>query len=219
MSRAKLLIAACFAVLALSALTVATASAAEGWDVAGTALPTNSKAAIKSPANVGQKGLLEVALGEGTITIKCEANTVSITGGALVGPTGIEATSVGFEECFVVNNETCNLGQTTINTVPIHGVAKLDPASPLNTLILVLPKTKNTFATILFIGNTCALKGVQPVTGDVDLLVDAGVHATTVHLVLVSSLPKSLKVGNSEASLHKLDADVQLVSGSTWNFL
>jgi hypothetical protein len=212
MSRSKLLVAACFTVFALSALASATASAGE-WMVNGTKL--TGSAAILSTALVLSEGRLFVP---NVLSIKCKAHEVGITGGKIIAPDGVLATSINFKECAVTEgNPTCELATKTISTVPVNGLALLE--GTLNTYIHISPETKAAFATIKFSGETCALLGVQPVTGNASLLIHEGFDERALHLTLAFSLPKSLKVGSSEALLEGLSADVRLESNQNWSFL
>ncbi len=212
MSRGRLLLAACLAVFAVSA--VASASASAVWDVNGTLLVGSAQ--IASPAKVLEHGKLEIPAVP--INVECTSTELGLTEAFIVHPDELRASSVTFKEC--VATAPCSIGnEKTISTLAIHGLAELD--GPLNTLIKLLPLPSKTFAVIKFEGSSCALLGNQPVTASgaiVDLLIHEGVHPRVLHLVLAFSLP-GLKVGSDEATLKGLDFDAQLVSGKTWNFL
>lgn len=213
MSKVKLFVAVCAAACMLSALA-STVAYAE-WDVGGAKLV--GSAAIATTAAVGSSGqLLVPATG---VTITCTANVLGINGGRLIAPAGILASSIVFQQCANVGESGCTLATKTIGTVPVHGVASLEGA--LNTYILVLPETKNTFATIAFTtAEPCAFAGTtQPVTGDASLLIHNGIHPAVTQLVLAFSLKGALKLGSGEALLENADALIQLASGATWNFL
>jgi hypothetical protein len=218
MSRAKLLVVACFAVFGLVALASGSASAAEGWDVNGTLL--SGTTALASTALVLQEGVLKIEAGE-TVEIKCKAHELLINEGVLKSPDGLLAKDVTFHGCETVGPSAaqCTIPDLIL-TVPVHGLASLE--GPLNTLIKVLPQTKVTFSTIKFdnaTGGACALLGVQPVTGGVDLLIHEGFDPATLHRVLAFSLTGGLKVGSSNAVLEGLEADLKLASGLRWNYL
>ncbi len=217
MSRAKLVFAACFAVFAFSGLVAAQAFAGGEWDVNGE--PLHGTAALANAALVLKPGVLKID-NASPVEIECLAHEILINEGVLISPDGILAKSITFHECSVIlGNPTCILGSSLITTVPIHGLAHLDEGGRLNTLILILPETKTTFATIKFEGENCALLGVQPVTGGVHLLIDEGYLPKELHLVLAVTLKGGLKVGSSEALLTGLDADIRLQSGALWRFL
>jgi hypothetical protein len=210
MSRAKLIVTACFAIFALGALTAATASAGE-WDVGGSKLVGSEP--IKSPAKVLAHGKLVVdAAG---VTVECTSKELGIEGGEIVAPEEVRAKSLEFKEC--TTSEPCKLQEENIKTLALHGKAELD--GTLGTLVKVLPLPSKTFAVIHFLGETCALLGFQPVTGTADLLAPSGRDPAVLQLVNAFSLPGSLKVGSNEALLSGLSGDIQLVSGKTWNFL
>lgn len=221
MSKAKLLIAASFAVFAFSAVAATTASAAEGdWDVNGTLLV--GTAALANTALVLSFGRL-VASG---VEIQCKAHEIEIKNGFIRSPDEILAESLVFHSCKVINEGTtnCKLSEETISTQPIHGLAELDTkGNPLNTLILILPLPSKTFTVLNFTGETCALLGNQPVTAAknpaIDLLIHHGGVPLLLHLVLAFSLPESLRVGSSEAKLLEVDADIKLANNQTWAFL
>jgi len=78
---------------------------------------------------------------------------------------------------------------------PTHVHPLLDLPGSLNAYILLLPKTKTTFATIKFLGASCALLGTQPITGEASLLVHGALHEVLLHLVLAITLKGALKVG------------------------
>ncbi len=213
MSRAKLIATTCFAVFALGALMATTASAGE-WDVGGTKLV--GSAAIQSPAKVLQKGELKVATGE--LVIKCESTELGIENGEIVAPDEVRAKSLTFKECKVTKGSPpCSLEEETIKTLALHGLAELDGS--LGTLIKVLPLPSKTFAALHFLGATCALLGIQAVTGTADLLAPSGKDPAVLQSVNAFSLKGGLKVGSSEAELVGLSGDVQLASTKTWNFL
>ncbi len=211
MPKFRLIIAACLATFAVGAVASATALAGE-WDVNGAKL--SGSAALAAKATVLEHGKLEVKQAE--TKIECVSAELGLSGAKLVAPDGVEATSVTFKECSTKETGGCSV-PTTIGTVPVDGLASLD--GTLNTLILVLPKTKAAFATIAFSGTLCALAGTQPVTGHVDILIHEGRDPRVVHLGLVFSLPGGLKVGSDEASLEGLKGDLELESKQTWNFL
>lgn len=211
MSRVKLIVTAGLVVFTLGALMSATASAGE-WDVGGTKLV--GSAAIKSPAKVLKTGDFKVPLFG--VTIKCESSELGIEGGEIVAPDEARAKSLTFKECKVTEGP-CSLEEETIKTLALHGLAELD--GTLGTLVKVLPLPSKTFAALHFLGETCSLLGIQPVTGTADLLAPSGKDPAVLQLVNAFSLPGSLKVGSDEAELLGLSGDVQLASGKTWNFL
>jgi hypothetical protein len=211
MSKAKLLIAACFAMFVVGGIASATASAGS-WDVNGKEI--TASVALASTALVLTTGKLSVPAANTEIV--CKGHELLINEGKLLPPDGILAKDLTFHECSTENTGGCSIGPLIL-TVAIHGLAHLE--GTLNTLILILPETKNTFASVPFTGELCALTGTQPITGGVDLLIHEGKDPATRHLVLAFSLPGKLKVGSDEAELVGLSGDLELASKETWNFL
>jgi hypothetical protein len=214
MSRAKLFFAACFAVCALSAV-VSTAAFAGEWDVNNTKLV--GTAALASTALVLKSGKLLVKAGGEPFSIVCKGHEVGLKKGMLVAGDTAQVESITFHECAIEESATCKLSQALIETVPLSALAHLD--GTLNTLILVTPKTKSTFATIKFEGETCALLGTASVTGGIHILFHEGADPRAVHIGLVFSLEGALKIGATEAKLEGLVTHLSLASGQTWNFL
>jgi hypothetical protein len=78
-------------------------------------------------------------------------------------------------------------------------------------------KTKTTLATIGYVGESCALSGVQPVTGKFVMLAPMAQVEATSHLAKATSA-SSLKSGSSAAML-TVSALLKLASGEPWSFL
>lgn len=201
--------------LGLSLLTTANQTrhlTGGSWDVNGT--PLVGAAALAGTIKVLEHGSLIVHIAG--VRIECLSQELGIEGGEIVAPDEVRAKSLEFKECAATEGP-CTLQETVIKTLALHGLAELDGA--LGTLIKILPLPSKTFAAVNFLGTTCALAGVQPVTGTVDLLAPSGKDPAILQLVRVFSLPGSLKVGSDEALLTGLEGDVQLASGQPWNFL
>jgi hypothetical protein len=198
-------------VLKLELLTTANEvrAALGGWDVNGTLL--FGTAALLNNLLVLAHGELIAA---GTKVV-CTGATVGITAGELVAPDEIRAQDLTFSNCTAT--APCTLASETILTLPVHGLAVLD--GPLNTAVSLLPLPGNTFTVLSFLGETCALKGAQLVTGTLGLLIHQGFDPAALHLVLLSAPLGSLKVGPSPAAFLGFDGDLRLASGQTWNFL
>jgi hypothetical protein len=215
MSRVRLIIAVCCGIMACSALTSTAAFAGGQWDVNGTALsgttPILSFALVLSPGRFFIHGF--------GLSIVCRGSQVSFNEGLLKAPDGVSVKDLTFNECKIEESESCTLSNGKLLSVPIHGLAYLDNGERLNTTILLLPQTKNTFFTFKFEGENCPFAGVQSVTGGLDLLIDEGYLPAVEHLVLSQILKGELKLGSSEVLLEKLDADMRLASGLPWNFL
>jgi hypothetical protein len=208
MPKAKLLVAACFALFALS--VPATANA--GWVVNGKALAASESKPLATHALVLTTGELKVLTAN--FAIKCQGHEVGIEEGKIIGTNGILVKSITFEGCH--GEGVCTIESEKIKTVPIHGTAILDGA--LNAYISLLPETKTTFATVKFNNEECALFGPQPVTGSASILVHGAAHETLTHLGLAFTLPKALKVGSDEAHLRGLSFDIALGTDEPWSF-
>jgi streptogrisin C len=180
------------------------------WDVNGTKLV--GYAPFLNSALVLSHGEL-VAAG---VKVVCTGSTVGILFGELAQPDEVRAKDLTFTNC-TASGESCSLANETILTSALRGLAQLD--GTLNTLTLILPQTKTVLATIKFNGVTCALEGVQAITGRVDVLIDGGADPAVLHLILAFSLTGGLKLGSSEATLSGFGAHLRLQSGQTWNFL
>ncbi len=169
MSKVKLLLMACLMVSAFSALASPVASAGN-WMVNGTNLTT--KATLQETVKILAHGKFEIPLFG--VTLECLSREASLHNGLLNAPDSIEAAGISFEECTTNNTGGCTV-PATISTVAVSGLATLD--GPLNTLLTISPKTKNTFVTIAFKGEKCALKNEttgQAVTGSVHILIHEG---------------------------------------------
>lgn len=211
MLKAKLLVAACFALFALS--IPATANA--GLVVNKKALGAGESKPLAANALVLTTGQLQVLTAN--VVIKCTGEQVGVEGGKIVGTDGILVKSLTFNTCATTEPPTCSLASTQIKTVPIHGKVILDGS--LNAYVTVLPETKTTFTTIKFNGVECPLLGVQPATGTASILVHEAVHEKVVHLGLAFTLKGALKVGSNEAHLGGLSFDIELESKESWSFV
>lgn len=217
MSKAKLLVVACFAVFAFSGMVASTASAGE-WQIEGETFTTGETRALLPTALVLATGRLNVP--SLNTEVVCKGEKLDLNNGKIIYPDGILVQSVVFHECSTENTGECSLGSTLISTVPIHGLVHLEGI--LHVLILLLPQTKTTFATIAFEGAKCALAGTQPVTekaGGFHLLIDHGQVFKLLHLVLPITLAGGLKVGLNEAELTGADWDIALNSHHLFRFL
>jgi hypothetical protein len=209
MSRIKLIMSAFVAVLAFSALASGSASAATaGWMLSGKLV--SGSVALATTAKVDKKAKL-VADG---IEIECTSEVLNGVAPQITSPASGSATSLEFTGC-VSRSGACTLGSTVIGTVPITAEATLDGA--LGVLATFSPKTKTTFTTIEYIGASCALVGVQPVTGKVVVLDPTGQDEAASQLIEVTAA-SSLKVGSSAATFTG-SALLKLASGEPWSFL
>ncbi len=208
MSRVKLAILLCFVVVGASSLTATVASAGE-WDVNGK--PLVGSAAVANPIKVLEGGSLTAA-GE---TIECVSTELGVSAGELVAPDGLKAADLTFKGCTA--RSPCALATETLLSLSVHGLAELD--GTLGTFIKVLPLPSKTFMVFKLEGESCALVGTQPVTGSLDVLLPSGRDPGVLQLANIFSLPGSLKIGSSEASLAGSFGHAQLASKVPWGFL
>jgi hypothetical protein len=216
MSRFKVLSIALFAVAAVSAVAVSSASAI--WMVGGTNF--HGTAALATTAVVHEPATLLVPnLG---LTITC-------SGTSLDGlEPRIEALDKGFakELKFLscnTNKENCALEVTNqaVPTLPLLVLAELGAGESVK--LLFTTETKSTFANVLFSeANTCALAGTQPVKGSVNLSSPDGQLELLSHLLtaLGSFENNSLEIGaGNKAYIDGGKALLRLQSDSKWSFL
>ena len=209
MSKVKVTLSVLVALFALSAIASASASAA-GWMVSGTEL--SGSTSLATTAKTDKAAKLKAA----GVTIECTGTNLEGTSPVITAPNTGSATSLTFTEC-ESTNATCSVTKT-IGTVPIHATVALGAGNDVKARFL--PKTKTVFATIEYKGATCALLGVQPVSGKA-LVDDANGKVESV-LQLIEAVTTEasgeLKVGSSPAELTG-SALLKLASGAQWSFL
>jgi hypothetical protein len=208
MSKAKIVLTALAATLALSALVATAASAAEaGWMVNKAQL--SGSAAFAATGKV-TPGNLTAANG---INVRCEGTKIEGSG-EITSPTKASG-QLTFQEC-KSENENCTLASPKIGTLPLLLTEiTLDGTTAVKGHIEGETKA---FATFKYEGETCALKGVNAVKGKVEFLASGGQTESTFQEVLITALPGELQVGSSEAKLH-FSALLSLKSGQSWSFL
>jgi len=219
MSKAKLVVAAFFAVLAFSALASSTASAATaGWLVNGTLLTGTQTAALATTAFVDEKGILTFGTGEGEIKITCSSSTLRGENPKIeASGNKASATSLIFEECTVTSTGECTLATTSIGTLPLTTEVTLD--GPLAVQGTFKPPV-NTFATFKLNGTNCAAAGVNPVKGTAPWLAPTGQDERTLQLlsVNITKAQNVLQVGSAAASLSG-SLLLKLASLLGWSFM
>lgn len=217
MTKVKLLLTTCIAVLALSSLGVASASAMS-WFVGGAQLPTGSKAALVSKAVLEQPAVLNVP----GLALKVSCTGLSgekaeIEGGTSKG----KATALSFEGCSEVSPSTCKVSPSTIVTEPnIDWLTHLSGVTPPGVKWLIHREgTSNVLATVTFVGS-CSFAGEKPVSGTVGLLASHGSSEEVSQLLEgIGSLENpSLEIGGNKAFIEGGKALLKLVSGSKWSF-
>ena len=206
MSKVKVVFSVFIAMLALSALTSASASAV--WMVNGTNL--TSSAALATTAQVDKKGVLE----GGTLNIECKGNLKGTSPEIKSGNIGV-ASSLIFTEC-TTTNAHCSI-PTTLGTVPISAEAVLSGALAVKATFK--PKTGTIFATILYSGEECAVSGQKAVTGDVETNAPTGQDERTDQILEVNQAATGLlKIASSAASLTG-SVLILVASRQAWSFL
>ncbi len=175
-------LAAAFAVATtIYLLAVTSASASASWLIEGSELA--GTAALATKETVTEAFKLEAA----GVTVECTANSVNATGSEIQAPNLILASSLSFNEC-AASGGGCSLATKTIATLPL--LAEVIQSAIPEDIAMLRPKTSKTLAVIHLEGASCALSGVQPVTG--------------TKLPFLANLPK----GQEEKALQPLKAEV-----------
>jgi hypothetical protein len=213
MSKAKMIVTTLIAVIGLSAIVSASASAA-GWMVNGTEL--KGSAALANTAAVDKNSKLTAA----EVTIECTGKTLNGAGPEIkAGNTG-HAKSLEFTGC-KSTTETCKLGGGNatgiIGTLPVNAEATLSGA--LGVVAKFTPETK-LFATIDYEGSKCALAGVQAIKGKVTVTAPTGQDERTAQEIVanVTEASDELQVGSSAAEFTG-SALLELSKGEKWSLL
>ncbi|HSZ68916.1 MAG TPA: hypothetical protein VK756_01005 [Solirubrobacteraceae bacterium] len=208
MFKAKIVLTAFAATLALSALVATAASAAEaGWMVNKAQL--SGSAAFASTAKV-TPGNLTAANG---INVRCNGTKIEGSG-EIISPTKAKG-QLTFQEC-QSENENCTLASPKIGTLPLL-LTEITLDGTLAVRGHIEGETK-TFATFKYEGSSCSLAGVNTIAGKVEFLAPEGQDERTFQEVLVSALPGELRFLGSEGKLH-FTALLALKSGQAWSFL
>ena len=214
MSKAKVIMAAFAAVLALSALASASASAATvGWMVNGQLL-TGSKA-LATTAAVDETATLS----GGGFSLKCNGAILKGTTPEITSPSMGSAGSLLFTECIsTTTNCILSSGDKEIGTVPILSESTLEGASGVRSTFM--PKTGSIFATIKFEGENCSGSGVKAVTGSAVTSSPTGQTESILQLLSVNTVASegTLKFASGAAKLTG-SALLKLASGEPWSYL
>jgi hypothetical protein len=193
------------------ALAPAGASAATaGWKVNGSLLTTTARV---TTASVDQEYRLTAA----GINIECQSSNVNNINAYLVPPNKLLASSIVLMECSVVESTACSITKS-VGIVPTVAEVTLDGLLAVKATIK--PETKTLFATLRFEGETCALLGVQPITGQGSALGPTNQDERTVQQANSTTTAASgeLKVGSSAAAVTGIGLG-RLASTLTWSFL
>jgi hypothetical protein len=211
MSKMKLIMTVLVGVFALSAFAASSASAQ--WMVKGTTLSGTETRALAKTAQTDESALLKGAGIQITCKGQLEGTSPQIEASGEKG----SAASLTFTEC--KGELGCTVAEK-ISTVPLLATIELAEAGNKDkALLLFTPKTKATFATIGFSGETCALEGTQAITGKADLRAPTGGLEATTQLIEANIAPTGeLKIASSPAEL-KGKALLKLASTEPWSFL
>jgi hypothetical protein len=218
MSRVKVTAMALFAVIAMSAVAVSSASAE--WLVSGKAL--SGTAPLTTAAVVDAKTKLLVPSVE-DLTIECAGSTLDGVEPRIEGTDRGFASSLTFLACSTINPATnCKIESQPvgISTNPILALAALKAGE--EDKVTFTPETGKVFASIAFsTTNTCAFNGVEGVKGSVTVGAPGGTLESETHSIvgLGSVENNSLEVANSKAYLIGGNALLKLASGSKWSFM
>ena len=208
MSKAKITFAAFAVVLAVSAMTSNSASAAEGWLIKGTLLV--GTAALATTAAVDEVGVLRWT----ATSISCTA--LSVVNPLIASPNKGSVSSLVFEGCAA--QSPCSLPTGRIATLPILTEVTLDGSLALKGVFK--PETGTTLATIKLEGAGCADTEKELVTGDLPWLAPTGQDERTWQLLSVNigTAQELLLVGHTPASLVG-SILLKLASSLPWSFM
>ncbi len=207
--RSKAVVVILLAALPCGGEGVARASTA-GWMVNGSLL--SGTKALASTAHVTSAFKLEVL--PSSLIVECLGQEFNASKAEITSPNTGAAGSVTFKEC--QTEPPCSLEASTLTTTPIVAEATLEGV--LEARAVIKPKTKNTFGTVAFEGATCALLGVQPVTGKVAVKLAEGQMEETSQEVVLHTTKGELKVGSDEVTA-KGAYTRKLASALPWSFL
>jgi hypothetical protein len=219
MSRAKTLLLAGFAVLALSAAMASAAFATEEWHVNGTGLGSGNSAALATLPKIDLSLILHISLGGPSILILCDVLHILV--GRILWP-NTDLAILDFLGCHLISPSptNCKLKGEVAEPLGILISAPVLSEQLPNLRVRFKPDTGKLFTEIPFEeGTSCVLEGLAPVKGSVT----AG--TPTIHEEreeqaiegLGSTENNSLEVANNKAFLLGKIL-VALASGKKWSF-
>jgi hypothetical protein len=232
-SRIATFAVALFAVVALSAIAVGSASADE-WFIGGAKLAAGQSAALATTAPVDEFAKLRINPGSATTEVALECTGANLIGGEayISGGTSGMAKSLTFEKCKVTKPATgCELepevaGGTknlrSVRTNALGVTTTLSTAGGTKVSINIHPLTKKTFVELPFTETSTCLGGGgdKPVNGAVSIASSDGTSEEVTHRIqaLGSLENNSLEVAGNKAIIEGGLALVKLASGSKWSF-
>jgi len=219
MSRIKIVVPILFAVFAVSAMAVSSASAE--WLVGGTKLV--GSAALATTALVDEPTKLLVPTIQ-DLTIECTGEVLDGENPRIEAPDKGFASSLKFLACNTTKPASgCALEVVNqpITTLPILALVVLGKGE--EDRVTFTPETKSTFATFKFSeSNTCAFNGEEAVKGSVTIGAPTGqLDLLTQAIVGLGSVENnSLEIGTAnKAFLIGGKALLKLANDATWSFM
>jgi hypothetical protein len=163
MSRARAVVVVSSAALALSVCVASSAQA--GWLVLGSLLVGSAAVAPTTVTDVNP-----------TVTVagfKVVCSKLTINAGKISEPDKLLASSFEDSGCEVIEPPSCRLANSTIDTLPVEGLATLDGKLAVKSKIK--PENSNDmFATVKIEGSSCSDAGKVAVTGSWEVLAPEG---------------------------------------------
>jgi len=210
MSKVKTLVMTFIAVLALGAVASTSASAATpGWMVSGTTL--SGSEALATTAAVDENAQLTAS----GVTIECTGKNLNGLSPKIEAGSMGSVTSLIFTGCKALGT-TCTIESTEIGTVPVLAEATLEGS--LGVKVVFSPQSGTIFATIKYLGASCALLGLKPVTGKASVSAPTGQDEQVLQQIVANTASGELQVGSASATL-KGKALLKLATSSPWSYL
>jgi hypothetical protein len=207
MSKVKLVVTIAV-VAALVCWAPAWASAASGWMVNGTQLSGSAKLKQVDPS-AGAEIPIPGA------TVRCEAPTFEVIGGAISSPAGLVSSRILFKGC-TSTTKVCQVvgGEVEVGALLGTGITLDGALGARGTLAADGP-----FAQLEFEGELCALSEIPiEIKGGVDFKAPEGQDERKSQSILWFALSHQLTVGATQIGFH-FHGSLLLESEKTWSFL
>jgi hypothetical protein len=216
MFKARIIIAAFAAALALTAVVASTASATAAWLVNGTELTGTQFANLSTLAVVDESATFNVP--GLPLKIVCKGDLKGVNPKILASNTA-SATSLTFTGCEVIEPTTCKLSSPVLETGALNVTATLGPGESVN---LTFTTTAKRFVEFTLEGGSCSISGKKAVTGSVVLTSPTGqLQLLTQTLSGLGSSEQgsnSLQTAGDPSYLEGGKALLTLESDSKWSF-
>ena len=217
MSRIRVVMMVLGAVVALSALSVSSASA--GWLINGTTLGDGS-AALSTQALVDAETTLLVPAIK--LAIKCNGHFLDGLKPQIFGLDRGFAEALTFLGCKTIEPEHCELIEENNTSIATTGILALAVKGKGEGVKVIFTPHKTPFANIEFSEyNPCAFNATEPVTGSVVASAPDGQLSLLAHVLSGFGSTEgnnSLKVDGQPAFLDGGAALLTLASDSKWSF-